>query len=492
MKDFDLSEAIVRLQKQGTDDSAYEAKECAQSLSKDVWETVSAFANTGGGFLILGLSEKNGFAPVTNFAIGKVRDQFLSGMGDGGTAGRIANPPHYEITRTELDGHPLLIIKIDELDLSHKPCYITARGIQGGSYKRVDDADIPLSANEIYSLQNANIITSSDRAVVPEATPSDLDENLLAKTLERARTISPRALVGANDLASQRVRLNFTLPDGGITKAGLLAAGLYPQQFYPKLYVDVAVHAGTVKGGVGNYRFLDREVCDGTIGEMIEESITAVARNLRRASVVRGVGREEELEIPEEVLREAVANALIHRDYSDRFDGQAVSIDVFEDRIEVINPGGLWGKSRDSIADGRSCCRNPTLMRLMSLVPLPSAAGSPAEGNGSGIPFMLKKSEERGLKKPIFCPAFDHFKVILYRPSALNDMKVVSRSVSEDESFIVTLLARYGELSSRELMEKSGLTISQVRGRIRKLLGANRIEATAAATSRNRKYRIKQ
>lgn len=62
-------------------------------------------------------------------------------------------------------------------------------------------------------------------------------------------------------------------------------------------------------------------------------------------------------------LREAIANALIHRDYDSRFEGEAISIDIYEDRVEVVNPGGLWGgKSRANLADGRSCCRNATLM----------------------------------------------------------------------------------------------------------------------------------
>lgn len=115
---------------------------------------------------------------------------------------------------------------------------------------------------------------------------------------------------------------------------------------------------------------------------MIGDAVGAVAKNLRRRSVVDGVGRTDELEIPEVVLRETVANALLHRSYNERFDGEAVAVDIFEDRVEVINPGGLWGKSKDDLADGRSCCRNATLMRLLSLAPLPDGSGSPAEGSG--------------------------------------------------------------------------------------------------------------
>lgn len=146
MSDEELLAIVGRLRRQGKDDASYEVKECASKLSKDIWETVSAFANTEGETFILGLSEAEGFTPVDNFDRDKVRDQFLSGMGDGGSRGRLVNPHHYAIGRAELQGGPLLVIQVDELDPSHKPCYITDRGVQGGSYRRVDDADMPLTA----------------------------------------------------------------------------------------------------------------------------------------------------------------------------------------------------------------------------------------------------------------------------------------------------------------------------------------------------------
>lgn len=488
MKDDEFLQMIERLRRQGTDDARCEAKECAHRLSKDVWETVSAFANTAGGLILLGISETQGFAPVQGFEIERVRSQFLTGMGDGGSPGRVVNAPHYSIERHELEGEPVLTIQVHELNLSLKPCYIADRGVLGGSYKRVDDADVPLAANEVYSLQTADVVTDSDRQIVEGASVADLDEALVSQTFEKAKELAPRALRGANDADTKMLRLNLTVGGGGVTKAGLLAVGSYPQQFFPKLSVDVAVHPGTLKGGTDGQRFSDRVICEGTIGEMIEAATAAVSRNLRRVSVVRGVGRTDELEIPEEVLREAIANALIHREYDRRFDGQPVAVDVFDDRVEVTNPGGLWGKSRECLGDGRSCCRNATLMRLMSLVPVPSGTGSPAEGNGSGIPFMVGECRSRGLEVPEFRPAIDHFKVVLRRPASMRDL---SAGRSAGEEAVASLLRRYGEMSVRDLEKMSGLSVSQVRNRVRKLLASGSIEATAPETSHNRKYRVK-
>lgn len=494
-----ISSIIDRLRMQGTDDASVEVKECQSSLSKDIWETVSAFANTHGGLIILGLSERCGFIPVEDFAIERVCDQFIAGINDRNGDGKVANPPQYDIDRVAYNGSTLLAISLEELPASSKPCYIKSRGVQAGSYKRCDDQDIVLSASETLSLSSAALFESYDRTPVLDARIDDLDESLLASTFERALMQTPRALMGTNTRLDKMKRLNFIDSNGNVTRAGLLAAGTYPQQFFPRLMVDVAVHPGTSKGGAGPIRFEDRSLCEGTIGEMIADAVRTIKRNLKTRSIVVGIGRVDELEIPEEVLREAVTNALIHRDYNPRFDGQAVSVDVFADRIEIRNPGGLYGSMRrQSLTSGISCCRNSTLMRLMALVPLPLEAGSPAEGNGSGIPMMIQACRARGLKEPLFCPGIDQFGVILFRPSedpgTLDDKRGVEDDAAKKrarvgEQAVSDVLAKYGEMNVSKLQEQTGLNKNQVRNRLRKLIAAGEVVPTAPASSRKRAYR---
>lgn len=487
MTEHELQAILEHLRQEGGDDASFEAKSCASGLSKDVWESVSAFANSAGGTLLLGISESDGFAPVSDFQTHKVCDQFVSGMGDGGSPGFLSNPPEYAIERVPLGEEVVLAIRIHELSAAQKPCYITARGVQAGSYKRIDDKDVRLSPNELYSMQSATRVDDSDRSVVPEATIEDLDRAVYEQVFSKALVVAPRSMRNADTVEERLRRLNYINNDGDVVRAGLLVAGLYPQQFFPKLCVDVAVHPGLTKGSGGVVRFDDRVICEGTLGEMIEDAVRAVAKNLRRPSLVNGVGRIDELELPEAVLREAVTNALLHRSYNERFDGESVSVDVFEDRVEIANPGGLWGKSPDDLADGRSCCRNPTLMKLMSLALLPSGSGSPAEGNGSGIPFMMSEMAARGLEPPEFYPALDHFKVVLRRPLAASGR---SEAVHRGASFVEQMLRSHGEMSLREIAQESDLTLNQARKRVKDLIAAGCVEATASPTSRNRKYRL--
>lgn len=105
-------------------------------------------------------------------------------------------------------------------------------------------------------------------------------------------------------------------------------------------------------------------------------------------------------------------------------------------------------------------------MKLMSIVPLPDGAGSPAEGNGSGIPMMIDAMRAHGLAEPLFCPGFDRFKVVLYRSKI--------EPVDHGGGLIVTALKHYGELGTRELAERTGLTISRLgRASTRSLLKAS-------------------
>lgn len=238
-----IQNAIARLRKQHNDDGDYEAKSCQRSLSKDVWESISAFANTHGGTLLLGLDEHNGFTCVQDFHLDRVRDQLIEGMGDGGRDGiRLSNPPKYDVSRETVDGGQILVIRIYENDIDFKPCYITAKGIKSGSFKRIDDKDVLLSSAELYEIQNILHPSSSDLEIIPNASIEDLNSSVVDTIFVRKQ--GTKALRGAETKEEKLARLNIADRQGRIRMAGLIAAGNYPQQFFPRLFIDVAVHPG--------------------------------------------------------------------------------------------------------------------------------------------------------------------------------------------------------------------------------------------------------
>ena len=458
MRTEEFLKVIERMRAQGTDDAQVEAKACSEGLSTHIWESVSAFANTHGGTLMLGLSEEEGFTPAKGFDLDKVLNQFVSGIGDGGGPGKLHNPPQYDIERHALDGEQVLVIELSEVDLQLKPCYMQDRGVQNGSYKRVDDKDIRLSPTEVYELQNALVRSEADGTIVPEASESDLEEKIVDGIIAYELSHGSRSVTSTDNRSDRMKRLRITNGTGGVRLAGLLAAGSYPQEFYPKLVIDVAAHPGTSKAPASGPRFLDRKICDGPLPQMIDDAMVAIARNLKTYSVIEGAGRRDELEIPSDVLREALANAVIHREYGDYFKGQSVSVDIYSDRLVITNPGGLWGgKTEENLADGMSCCRNDALMRLMTAAPLPGGLSSPAEGQGSGVQFMINQMRARALQEPRFKAGIDSFSVTLYRGGA---------EIDENRKWLLSRTS--GELDPKEeavllsIRRNPGITVSKI------------------------------
>lgn len=414
-----FQETMARLRSQGTDDALVEVKSSAKKLGSSVWDSVSAFANTAGGLIILGLSEEAGFEPVEGFDVDAVRDQFVAGVGDAGDQGvRLTNPPAYGIVREFVGESPVLAITIAPNPPGSRPCFITARGLQGGAYKRVDDKDIKLAATEIFAMQHEITVSDADGQIVAEADESDLNKEVLDALI--ARRTSSKALYGAKTRREQLTRLNVVDKQGGIRLAGLLATGVYPQQFYPRLMIDVAVHPGNEKSLPDEpMRFIDRAECLGRLADVVDEAVGVVVKNLRTHSIVDGTTRREVPEIPVKVLREAIANAVLHREYSAMFLGQPVTVDVFADRVEIRNPGGLWGGvTLDNLGDGTSRCRNQKLLPLMQHVSPSEQDGFTVEGQGGGVRLMKTEMAAHALAEPNFSVGADQVKVTLFRHGA--------------------------------------------------------------------------
>lgn len=455
----DNESLVARLRRQETDDGTVEVKSAQRDLGAAIWDSVSAFANTRGGTIILGLDEGSGFRPVENFQLDRVRDQFVEGIGDGGSKGRLTRPPRYELSRAEVEDRPVLIIQVTENEPGSKPCFVTAKGVNGGSFRRVDDKDVKLSATEIFELEHVMVPSEADRAVVPDADESDLDDALVNALLERKA--NSKALRATTNRLEKLSRLNVMRRSGDVQLAGLLALGTFPQQYFPRLLIDVTVHPQNKKSPPGSpLRFIDRVLCDGPLPEAIEDAISALRRNLRTHAIVTGDGRADELEIPVEVLREAISNAVLHREYGPLFSGQPVTVDVYPDRLEITNPGGLWGGTTpDNIASGVSRCRNQALMQLLQDVPSREGKRFAAEGQGSGVMLMISEMDAHALARPRFDASPDQVKVTLYRHGAeipahrawLHDL--MERDLSPREDAALILARQHGEVTVHALRD---------------------------------------
>lgn len=468
---------VSRLRKQGSDDSRVEVKASVGGLGKDVWRTVSAFANsTTGGQLIFGLDEEEGFELATGFDPVGITDALVTGLSDEEDAAAKVRPkPTYEIQTVPFEHGRVVAVNVEPLtpinSTSAGPCYVISQGAVNGSYKRVADQNQRLSDQEFYNIHSRWGPREFDSEPIDGMTTLDLDEDLVSSLFQKVRSSGSRALLHTENNTERLVRLKVIDRDDAITLAGGLTLGQYPQQFLPRLVIDVAVHPQETKDVVGQTRFLDRKVCDGPVPHMIQDAITRVLANLKSIRVVRGAQGIDEPEVPEDVLREAITNAVMHRDYSHFSRGERISVDIFPDRIEVVSPGGLIGdRTKENIAEGKSITRNPTLASLLRMTPIPEQQAVLAESQGSGIPRMKAGMSQQGLPQPQFDTDLASVKVTLHRHGLLDEetrswLDQLPGSVSRKhrESLLLALLRRRGQATVQGLRTDLGYDSDDIR-----------------------------
>lgn len=480
MHNFDLDAHLTRLRLHKKDDAIVEVKSWGHTPKgkegKSFWRSVSAFANTSGGYIILGLSEPD-FVPVESFDAVKAEQVVRQGLDAHNKDGQKVHPvPAHSIRTETLEDSEVLIISVSPLD-QNGPCYLIQDGIKNGSFKRVGDEDRTLHPLEIYELQHRFNRVDISRTPVPESGMIDLDERMLDAIHNRLNAVGSRVLHG--DPNQWVLRKNISTRDGELTIAGLLALGQYPQQFFPMLFIDVSVHPGNHKAPIGtSIRFEDRVICEGNLLEMVHTAITTIKRNLRTRRVVTGVSGHDVLEIPEEVLREALANAVLHRDYSDLSLDSPISVDIFRDRVEITSPGGLpGGKSVATITNGHSVARNQTLARILMDIPWSDDSGGVlAEINGSGIPRMFNLMREAGLPVPDYEVDIAEVTVKLSRHGLLEPetnqwlSDKLGEEYSAAEGIALVMAKELGAVSPRDLRHQTGHDSEDMRDLLKSLV----------------------
>jgi ATP-dependent DNA helicase RecG len=472
----DVAEIVARLRETGVELEDVEVKRAAGGLPQSVAETMSAFANSRGGLIILGLDEGAGFAPVGVGNPVALRDALA------GAAREKLTPsltPSIEVVPFE--GATLVLAEVEPLPPAQRPCYVTARGLYNGAFVRVGNGDQRLTAYEIDRLRENSGQPRWDEEPVPQAAVQDLDRGAILRLIEAAARNSPRSFAGLGE-ADALARLGVLVThDGALVPslAGLLSVGSYPQQFFPQLMVSVAVypHEEAGRPGPGGTRFLDSAAVSGPVPTMVTDAIQVVQRNLRIRSRVVGGGRADYWEIEPEVIREAVVNALMHRDYSPQARGTQVQVELFPDRLTVTSPGTLFGNVRlETLGEsGTSSSRNARLAALLQEAGDPLTGRPVAENRGSGISMMISRIRQDTGAVPLFAAGLDYFRVTIPRTSPvtpeLRDWATRlggAQNLSQPQVSAL-VLARVGNDVDLALLRRLGLNPSEARHQLRQL-----------------------
>ena len=495
MLDAELVEIVGNLRTLGADIADVEVKAAAGGLPKSLRDTVSAFCNTHGGVIILGLDEASGFAPVGLAHPAKLAADLAS------MCSSEMEPPVRALIRVhQFENKHVLVGEVPELDPAHKPCFYIGSGITKGSFVRVSDGDRRLTSYEVQVMLSSRGQPRDDEQAVPGTDLGQLDRASVDALISRLRISRPFAFKDLDTLPVLR-RAKVLVPgeDGNdaLSLTGLLALGLYPQEYFPQLMITF-VHYPTVEGarsGTGE-RFLDNVVIEGPIPVMVRDALAAVRRNMSRRAIISGAGRQDIWEYPETALREAIVNALVHRDLSAAARGTQVQVEMYPDRLVIKNPGGLFGPvTIDSLGEeGISSARNATLIKLLEDVPLPGETRTVCENRGSGIRTMLDALLGAGMSPPRFEDRISSFIVTFPNHTLLSEETVSwiaslgQDGLTDSQCIALALLHEEGALDNRAYRTATGVDSRIATAELQDLVA--RELAVQAGTRRWAQYRL--
>lgn len=420
MLTIELAELVSLIRRQKAEGQTLEVKAAEKGCPQRLYDTLSSFSNQdAGGTIVFGVDEKSSFALVGVYDLQDLQKNVTE------QCNQMEPPVRAVFTTAEIDGKNVCSAEIPGVDFSERPCYYKGKGRSKGSYIRVGDADLPMTDYELYSYEAFRKHLHDDERPIERASMSTLDamqtqSYLLQKKLERP---------GFAQLPEEQAFEMLNITRNGVpTLAAVMNFCVYPQGYLPQLAITAVVVPGTEIGqhnGV-DPRFLDNKRIEGTIKTMVDDAITFCKRNMKVQTVIdpETGRRKDRTEYPVEAIREAVLNALIHRDYSHLTEGTPVQINFFTDRLEIHSPGSLYGRMTvEQLGHARPDLRNPALAVMTEVL-----VG--AENRYSGIPTIRREMAAHNLPEPVFENRRNEFVVILYNGASTKPIQETPEEVT--------------------------------------------------------------
>ena len=395
-------------------------KESAGYL-KDI---IPAMAMTLGGIVICGISDARQIigCPLSQKTLDKVA--------------RAGHDTGVDVQAQSLvvDGHELTVVAIPEV----RDRIVTTT--DGRLLRRVGSDNQPLRGDALGRFVRAREERSGEDEPIARLDYADLDLELINRALvsdkrppirRRASGALSRALVdlGVAEIADASL-------DPQALRAAVLLFADQPTRYVKAAAIQVVRRVGV---GPGPGPVSTREDIDGPIPALLERTLAFIDKHTSHYEAVVGTHRETFAEYPPAVLREAILNALAHRDYS--LIGATVDVTIWDDRIEIHSPGPLPGHITTENMRSEHYSRNRRIMRVLKTLNL-------VEEYGEGVDRMFNEMEARLMEPPHFAATPSSLTVTLYNRSILS---------IEDQAWLALL----GHLEDLTVQERRTLVIAR-------------------------------
>lgn len=403
MQTEELRNIITDIQHQKTEKQTIELKSAEHGCPARLYNTLSSFSNQDeGGIIIFGIDENDDYKIKGVYDPQDLQKKVTE------QCKQMEPSVRALFTVCEINSKIVVSAEIPGADIAYRPVFYKGVGRIKGSYIRVGESDESMSEYEIYSYEAFRKRIHDDIRIIENAKMQLMNEKRLNNYLDSVK--QERKNLAENVSDEEILELMGITSDGNITLAGLMAFSKYPQTYLPQLCITAVCLPGTEMGIIGEdgERFIDNRRITGSIPDMLEEAVEFVRKNSRTKTIIDDNGhRTDKPEYPIKAVREAILNALIHRDYSIHTENVPIRIEMYRNRMEIVNSGDLYGKiSIDALGKVRPETRNSVLANILELLKI-------TENRYSGIPTMRMEFINAGLPMPIFSAVHGEFKVVM-------------------------------------------------------------------------------
>ena len=422
--------------------------EFKQDLSspKNILKTITAFANTAGGVLLIGIEDRS--RAVLGLENPLDEEERLCNLIADSIEPRLAP----EVAIINWKGRTLLAVEVYPSPL--RPHWLRAQGMENGVLVRVGSTNRQTDGPLRAEMRRSALNLSYDEEPMPDINPDNLDIRVASGLFAGLREWNESTAETLNLHTRHQGRLVPTV-------GGVLLFGSVRERCFPDAWVQCGRFRGTNKAAI-----LDQRDVRDHLPLALEQAFEFVKKHASRSAEFGELRRKDVWNVPLEAVREALTNAIVHADYSQI--GAPIRLAIFDDRIEIENPGLLTGGlTIDSLRSGLSKLRNRVIGRVFKELNL-------IEQWGSGFQRMQASCREGGFPDPEFEELGYHFRVTF---SLVRRNKRIDNPV---DTQILGLLVKYedqGGASVKELVEATGLVDRTLRRHLARLIKVGKIVA---------------
>jgi ATP-dependent DNA helicase RecG len=393
------------------------------SKVKELSEEICAFANSAGGVLLIGVSDDNVIQGV------KIDNAKRSAIQN--SLNEINPHLPTDFYPVDVEGNTVWVIEVNTG--AQKPY-----ALSGAIYVRQGPNTQKLTSVE----QMRDFFQQSHRIYFDEAPCTSFN---LAADIDDDFFEEFRYNAGLSKAVSQEQIINnlrLLLSDGNMKNGGVLFFAKAPEAF-----IDIAEIRCVAFEGINKTQIIDDKIFGGPLMKQYLQAMQWLKGKLNVRYEIKGSGPRKEIwEIPETAFKEAIINALSHRDYYDK--GARITIELFSNRIEISNPGGLTSAIKPKEFGTKSHSRNPLVFGLFERIDM-------VEKIGSGISRINDAMQEAKLSKPVF-KTEGIFTVVFKRVTVEETVEGTVEKTTREK--IIDLLSDNPTITTKDIADAVGIT----------------------------------